>query len=108
VSNIAFLSLSPLFLVYLLYIQYFYPLATNIIKEEKWANRSPCSHQTLQSPLPNTYLGILEHLLTFLTYLTILFLEGLQEQPSWPERGREDAPKMKQMRKYITNIYILK
>jgi hypothetical protein len=68
----------------------------------------PCSHQTLQSPLPYTYLGILEILLTFLTYLTLLFLGGLQEQHSWPERRREGAPKMKQMEKDITNIYILR
>ncbi len=51
-----------------------------------------------------TYLGILEILLIFLTHLTILFLEGLQEQYSWPERRRECAPKMKQMEKDITNI----
>jgi hypothetical protein len=52
-----------------------------------------------------TYLGILELLLTFLTHLNILFLEGLQEHHSWPERRREGAPKMKQREKYITTIY---
>jgi hypothetical protein len=90
--------LYPLF-SWSIYSAYFYPLATNIIKEGKWANRSPCSSPNTSVLI--TYLGILEHLLTFLTLLTLLFL---QELHSYLERGRESAPKMRQVEKDINNI----